>query len=225
MCTTECKYCDTIVSYKTYANFIIFCPNCKRYIFLECEYGYGPVTPCNIFLGNKKIGLVDEDDTNKYYLEYGSEKIMLNKTYLKALKESVEIVREKMHPNKYKKDSELLIVKKLGGGVCFYGDWIGKSGLNYRRIEKYSFDGEILEIDFDYDEKVLVFEPLGIKNTINEFGIFDAKKVRWIRYYKEGYERKVNKISYELRDGKVYKINNQGEEILERKRPYYAFYF
>ncbi|WOO35043.1 hypothetical protein R2R35_14680 [Anaerocolumna sp. AGMB13020] len=97
--TIECKYCDTKISYKTSANFIIFCPNCKRNIYLECEYGYGPVTPCNILLGNEKIGTVNVDENNKYFLEYRFEKIKLNKGYLDALWEAIEIVKKKISPN------------------------------------------------------------------------------------------------------------------------------
>lgn len=99
--TIECKYCDTKISYKKSANFIVFCPNCKRDICLECEYGYGPVTPCPILLGNEKIGTVNVDENNKYFLEYGFEKIMLNESYLDALREATEIVKEKI--SSYKK--------------------------------------------------------------------------------------------------------------------------
>ena len=101
--TTECKYCGTKISYQLSANFIVFCPKCKRNVLVECEYGYGPVTPCNILLGDEKIGTVNVNDRNKYYLDYQSEKIMLDKTYLEALQEATEIVREKIHSYKCQK--------------------------------------------------------------------------------------------------------------------------
>lgn len=104
--TTECKYCDTKISYQLSANFIVLCPKCKHNVLLECEYGYGPVTPCNILLGNEKIGTVNVNDSNKYYLDYQSEKIMLNKTYLEALHEASEVIKEKMCPYKFKKEAE-----------------------------------------------------------------------------------------------------------------------
>lgn len=99
MGTIECKYCDTKITYQPSANFIVFCPKCKRNVFLECEYGYGPVTPCDILLGDEKIGTVNVNEKHKYYLDYKSEKIMLDKTYLEALHEASEIVKESLEVN------------------------------------------------------------------------------------------------------------------------------
>lgn len=99
MGTIECKYCDTKITYQPSANFIVFCPKCKRNVFLECEYGYGPVTPCDILLGYEKIGTVNVNEKHKYYLDYKSEKIMLDKTYLEALHEASEIVKESLEVN------------------------------------------------------------------------------------------------------------------------------
>ncbi|MDE6063125.1 MAG: hypothetical protein K2G20_00845, partial [Lachnospiraceae bacterium] len=53
-----CIYCDTTFSVETCANFTVICPCCKRSIYLECEYGYGPVTPCRIYLGSEIVGVV-----------------------------------------------------------------------------------------------------------------------------------------------------------------------
>ncbi len=222
--TIECIYCDTKISYQLSANFIVFCPKCKRYVFAECEYGYGPVTPCNILLGDRKIGTVDEG-RDGYYLEYESEKIMLEKRYLEALQEASEIVKEKMHLYKRKKESELFEIKKNGGSICFYGDWFGKPGDNFHKIKEYSFDGEILVIIFNSGERLIVLEPSVVNNSETEFSIGNAKRVKWSWYPYGGAEKEMEKISYELRDGKVYKISKYGEQIIERKEPYFAVCF
>lgn len=92
----KCKECNHEIYYKPTANFIIFCPKCLKYTYMECEYGYGPVTPCNIYLGEKEIGIVTEEDY-KYYLQTQySDKIELRNTYLKALEESAAIIESKI---------------------------------------------------------------------------------------------------------------------------------
>ena len=60
----RCKEYDHEINYKPTANFIVFCPKCLKY---TCEYGFGPVTPCYIYLGNKEIGIVTEEDINIIY--------------------------------------------------------------------------------------------------------------------------------------------------------------
>lgn len=222
MGTIECKYCDTKITYQQSANFIVFCPKCKRNVFLECEYGYGPVTPCDILLGDEKIGSVNVNEKHEYYLDYESEKIMLGKTYLEALHEASDVVKEKIHPYKLQQESELLPIKKSGGSICFYGDWFGRPGDNYHRIKEYSYDGEILEIRFDSWERLIVFEPTGINNSDTEFSICNAKRVKWSWYPYGGTEKEMKKISYELRNDKVHKISQYGEQIIERKEPYFA---
>ena len=47
----KCKYCDAKFSVQDSANFSVICSHCKRLSHLECEYGFGPVTPCRIYLG------------------------------------------------------------------------------------------------------------------------------------------------------------------------------
>lgn len=225
MGTIECKYCDTKITYQPSANFIVFCPQCKCNVFIECEYGYGPVTPCDILLGDEKIGTVNVNEKHKYYLDYKSEKIMLRKTYLEALQEASEVVKEKIHPSKPQKELDISSIKKSGGSICFYGDWFGRPGDNYHRIKEYSFDGEILEICFDSRERLIVFEPSGIINSDTEFSICNAKRVKWSWYPYGGSGKEMKKISYEFRNGKIHKISQYGEEIIERKEPYFAVCF
>lgn len=50
----KCNSCGQVYEYDGCANLIIFCPRCKKYDYLECEYGYGPVVPSIIKLGNEE---------------------------------------------------------------------------------------------------------------------------------------------------------------------------
>jgi len=93
----RCKECNYEINYNPSVNFIIFCPNCLKHTYLECEYGYGPVVPCSIFLGEKEIGTV----TQKGYVyilqtQYSDEIIVLKNQYLKALEEAIEIIKSNM---------------------------------------------------------------------------------------------------------------------------------
>ena len=45
---------------------IAFCPHCKKHDITECEYGYGAVTPCRIYLGEKTIGEVKGDSKSGF---------------------------------------------------------------------------------------------------------------------------------------------------------------
>lgn len=97
MSAVKCKNCSHEIPYTPVANFIIFCPKCMKYTYLECEYGYGPVVPCNIYLGEKEIGIVTEDG-RIYYLQMqdAEEKLRLKNVYLKALEEAIEIVESSL---------------------------------------------------------------------------------------------------------------------------------
>jgi hypothetical protein len=81
--------------YKPCANIIIFCPECYQEAHLESEYGYGPVTPCKIYLGETEVGLVTEVN-GRYYLKTQSagDGIRLEKQYLEALEEASSMIRD-----------------------------------------------------------------------------------------------------------------------------------
>ena len=91
----RCKYCNQDVEYEISANFIVFCPHCKNYMFLLCEYGFGPVVPCRILLGKEEIATVTCDDSADNIYRYDSDKFQihknLNKTYYNALLEAKDI--------------------------------------------------------------------------------------------------------------------------------------
>lgn len=91
----DCKYCGYSTQYKPLgANFIIFCPDCKKVMFLECEYGYGPAVPCDYYYRNQIIGKVFKDNKNNYVLNSSLLSVNqdLKSSYLDALYEAANII-------------------------------------------------------------------------------------------------------------------------------------
>ena len=204
----------------------MFCPGCKREIYIECEYEYGPVTPCSILLGEDSIGTVTENDRNKYLLEIASNgrRIKLRKSYLDALHEVSNVMKGILRPKVRNEESNSFKILKAGGSLCFYGDWFGRPWDNYHTIKCYFYKDDVLEIGFDEGECLMVFEPLGMTNTEKEFSIRQSKMVQWSWYPYGAPKRELNKILYELRDGRVHKISRYGEQNLERRAPYFSVF-
>ncbi len=147
----ECRYCDCNVSYTPRTNFILFCPECKREIYLECEYGYGPVTPCSVLLGGDSMGTVTVNNKDEYSLKMESDgkQIKLRGCYLEALHEASNIVKSILRPMTKNEGTNSFKIKKQGGSLCFYGDWFGRPGDNFHRIKHYFYQDDVLEIIFD----------------------------------------------------------------------------
>lgn len=219
--TRECQYCDEIVEYEPEANFIVICSNCKRKIYFECEYGYGPVTPCSILLGQKRIAKVVTDHRNQYILYYNDHQIQLKERYLEALNEAVQIISGIINSNK---NDCYFEIKKKGGFLYFYGDSFGRPGDNFHEVVTSSYQNNILEIGFNGGEQLIVFEPHNIINTTSELSIQNAKLVKWIWIPYGSSQKKIKKISYQIVNGLVYKKSSYKEEYLERKSPYAAVY-
>ena len=57
----KCNYCGKIFEHGISANMIIFCPHCKKSNGSISDYGFGPITPCDIYLGNVIIGHISRD--------------------------------------------------------------------------------------------------------------------------------------------------------------------
>ena len=96
-----CQECDYEISYIQCVNFIVFCPNCLKQSYLECEYGYGPVIPCHILLGEKEIGIITKRGyTYVLQTQYSDRVIKLEKEYLEALKEAAEIIKGMLEATK-----------------------------------------------------------------------------------------------------------------------------
>lgn len=216
----ECIYCNAKFSVEIYANFSVICPCCKRSIYLECEYGFGPVTPCQIYLGEKIVGIV-ESKASGYCLSMDTKKINLDKTYLDAISEAEEVIKKHLkifHPN------EKLQVVTQGGSLCFYGDWLGRPYDNFHKIVHTNYDGEILEIKFDHLERLIIYEPENIISTKHELKITKAKKIKWM-YIPYGTKRTdYTTITYTTECGNLSKTTPYGIEHLKIKEPFWAIY-
>ena len=57
-----CKFCNKKFEYENSANMIIICPECKKVVEIICDYGYGPILPCNILVGSKIVGTIEDGD-------------------------------------------------------------------------------------------------------------------------------------------------------------------
>lgn len=53
-----CKHCGKNFTHEVAANMIVFCPHCNGLAGIECEYGFGPITPCSIYRGEDIIGRI-----------------------------------------------------------------------------------------------------------------------------------------------------------------------
>ena len=93
--TRKCRFCGTEYQYENFPNVITFCPKCRKQDLLMCEYGYGPVAPCRIYLGKELIGLVTYDDKDHTRYRFDSMKYnihrVLKSTYMDALEEAAGI--------------------------------------------------------------------------------------------------------------------------------------
>ena len=65
----ECKHCGYSYSAPITGNDIYLCPKCKTYISCLCDYGFGPIVPCNIFLGENIIATIEEHKRLEYQLK------------------------------------------------------------------------------------------------------------------------------------------------------------
>lgn len=216
----ECIYCNTKFSVKIHANFSVICPCCKRSIYLECEYGFGSVTPCQIYLGEEIIGIV-ESNAAHYYLNTKTKRINLNKTYLKAIPEAEEVLKEQL--NIFRPNKNIGIITQ-GGSLCFFGDWFGRPHDNFHKIVQTNYDGEILEIKFDHWEHLIIYEPENITSEKNELTIAKAKKIKWMYIPYGSKTTEYTTILYASECGNISKETKYGVEHLTIKEPFWAVY-
>ena len=91
--TVTCPDCGRSYTVEETANTMVFCPSCRKMIFLTCEAGYGPVTPCYLYIGEEPAGsVVIENSTYILKSLYMSKAIPLPQKYLQALYETQDIV-------------------------------------------------------------------------------------------------------------------------------------
>lgn len=67
MLERKCRNCGNVYKFESSASFIVFCPYCKRFDYLESEY-ISPVTECTVFMDDEIIGAVKaySDDNCEY---------------------------------------------------------------------------------------------------------------------------------------------------------------
>ena len=78
-------------------NSLYICPKCNGYAGCECNYGFGSITPCRIYVGDKTVGKIVR--SGKDY-KIVSLKLRLNRRLrsgykdLEVYKEAAEIIKE-----------------------------------------------------------------------------------------------------------------------------------
>ena len=88
---------------------------------------------------------------------------------------SDRIIKSKFNISSPKENLNILA---KGSSLCFYGDWFGRPCDNFHQIIHTSYDGEILEIIFDRQEHLLVYQPEGITSTARELEITKAQNLK-----------------------------------------------
>lgn len=143
----ECIYCDTRFTVEISANYSVLCPCCKAGVLFEGEHGYGPVTPCRIYLGSDILGTVEASGAD-YWLKLGKEVIKLSQTGMEAIAEAEGILRNRLG---FSPPDERTDIAIRGGALCFYGDWFGRPYDNFHKVIHACYDArmEILEILFE----------------------------------------------------------------------------
>ena len=95
-----CNSCKSEYVIPISANFMYFCPKCRKLIGFECEYGFADIAPCEIYLGEKRIGRLLGGGGYPYRLESHSFhiKTTLTKGYEKCAvyEEAKEIIKGKL---------------------------------------------------------------------------------------------------------------------------------
>ncbi|SES92839.1 MULTISPECIES: hypothetical protein [unclassified Pseudobutyrivibrio] len=94
----RCKKCGCEFSGPLASNAMYLCPKCKEYVNCLCEYGFGPIVPCSIFLGEEEIARIEERERIKYQLKSATLGLdaALSKGYknLEVYYEALDIVTE-----------------------------------------------------------------------------------------------------------------------------------
>ena len=94
----QCTNCNHEFIGKEEANAIYLCPKCFEYVNINCEYGFGPIVPCIIYLGDREIGKITGCES--YRLDSLSLNIHcdLEKGYknLEVYIEAIEIIKKEL---------------------------------------------------------------------------------------------------------------------------------
>lgn len=184
-------------------------------IYLECEYGFGPVTPCQIYLGEDIVGVVESEKTS-YILKMNQKEFPLNKTYLEAIKEAEEAVKKQLNIFRQRRNMPVFM-KRVS--LSFYGELVGNP-YDYHKIIKATCDDEILEILFEQYERLLIYQPENITNTGQELKIANAHKVKYITHAEK--TREYQTITYTMDGENLSKETKYGVERLTINEPLVA---
>lgn len=91
-----CIACQSSYEFEGSANLLAFCPHCKQFDYMECEYGFGPVVPCRIYVGSEWIGTVTYDDQRQLTYRLDCEQYHIHQrleaTYLDAIYEARDLI-------------------------------------------------------------------------------------------------------------------------------------
>lgn len=74
----KCSNCNKEFEHGISTNMIIYCPLCKKSTGSISEYGFGPIVPCDIFLGEKIIATIPSMD-ELVSIEFGIKKDLCGK--------------------------------------------------------------------------------------------------------------------------------------------------
>lgn len=99
MKTIICNKCSQQYHINLSANLIVICAKCKCRIYSECEYGYGPITPCDIYLGDERVGRIDGNINYRLDSSRLNVHTALKKGYanLEVYKEATDIIISKLN--------------------------------------------------------------------------------------------------------------------------------
>ena len=95
----KCKECGKTYFSRSTTNTIFMCPECYAYNRCICDYGFGPITPCDILLGDREVGSILRGDNSYSLAVYGTKKtIRLQKGYkeLEIYKQAAERTKEQL---------------------------------------------------------------------------------------------------------------------------------
>ena len=104
----KCKECGKTYFSRSSTNTVFLCPECFAYNRCICDYGFGPIAPCDILLGDREVGEILRGDNSYSLAIYGTGKtIRLQKGYkeLEVYEEAAELVKQHLeqHKNPVKK--------------------------------------------------------------------------------------------------------------------------
>lgn len=101
-----CK-CGHPVFVDTKGNTIVICPECHQTVTMMGDYGFGSITPCDIYVGDESVATIinaKKRGIGEYWLK--SEKYNLNQKLsggyadLSCYKEAAEYIKSLLNPQK-----------------------------------------------------------------------------------------------------------------------------